>query len=109
MLVLPCEASSSSSSDADPIGSALADERTFASYAVSKGDLLEVFVKDIEWSAHSLEIIEHVKLGGEDVYFEENMPICDHDGSLALLWVLVNAVCLSIQSIIAITFILYCV
>jgi hypothetical protein len=93
-LVLPCEASSSSS-DADAMDLALADDRTLASCGVSKGDLLELFLVDMEWSARSLAIIEHVKHGGEGVSFEENMPIGDEDGSVALSWALVNAVCSS--------------
>jgi hypothetical protein len=92
-LVLPCEASSSSSSNdaIDLIDPAIADDRTLASCGVSSGDLLELLVVDIDWSNHSLEVIELVKHGGEDFFFVE-CPIRDDDGSLALSWALVNAV-----------------
>jgi hypothetical protein len=121
VLVLPCEASSSSSSSADPIDPALGDDRTLASCGVSNGDLLDLLMVDIEWSAHSLEIIENIKHGGvhveddgqgdffdedmpvqvydgEEIWFHEDMPIRDENGALALTWALVNAVCLLRQS-----------
>jgi hypothetical protein len=96
-LVLPFEASSSSS-DADVMDPALADDRTLASCGVSKGDLLELLVVDMEWSAHSRVIIEHIKHGGKEVCFEAGMPIDDDDGSLALSWAVINGVCSSIYS-----------
>jgi hypothetical protein len=94
-LVLPCEASSSSS-DSDPMDPALADDKTLASCGVSKGDLLELLLVDMEWSAHSRAIIEQIKHGGEGITFSRDTPIRDEDGSLALSWALVNAVCSSI-------------
>jgi hypothetical protein len=121
VLVLPCEASSSSS-DADSIDPALADDRTLASCEVSKGDVLELLVVDMEWSADSLKIIENIKHGGfhredddrgdifdadvlikkddgEEIMFVEEMPIRDDNGALALSWAIVNAVCLLLQLI----------
>jgi Ran GTPase-activating protein (RanGAP) involved in mRNA processing and transport len=115
-LVLPCEASSSSSSSnssnskdkskskdknkssssssnnnsADPTESTLADDRTLASYGVSKRDALDLFLVDMNWSHECRELIELIRDGGEEVNFE---TVIDDDSALAVSWALVNAVC----------------
>ena len=59
-LVLPCEASSSSSS-ANASDPALADDRTLASYGLSKRDVVELLLVDMNWSSKCREMIEIVK------------------------------------------------
>ncbi len=91
VLVLPCEASSSSSSsiDADSIDPQLADDRTMASAGVSNGDLLELLVVDIDWDQASLDVIERIKHGGDKVRL---FRIDIRDDDLALSWALLNEV-----------------
>ena len=91
VLVLPCEASGSSSADsAEP---ALADDRTLESYGLSKRDVLDLLLVDMIWSNECQEMIEFMKNGGQEISFQ--MPRClDGDLLLAVLWALVNAVCL---------------
>jgi hypothetical protein len=96
-LVLPCE-TSSSSSNVDVMDPALADDRTLASHGVSKGDLLELLLVDMEWSDHSQAIIDYTTHCGEA--FDRDTPINNDEGMLALSWALVNAVCLSRHSFI---------
>jgi hypothetical protein len=99
-LVLPCETfgdssssgSSSSSDGIDQTDPALVDDRTLASYGVSSGDLLDLLVVDINWSEHSAAFIERIRLCGSEMTYHDDTPIRDDDGSLALVWALVNAV-----------------
>ncbi len=92
-LVLPCEASSSSS--ADPIDPALADDRTLESYGLSKRDVLDLFLVDMNWSDECLQMIGRIKDCGEEVRFT---TVIDDDLALALSWALVNAVCFDAAS-----------
>ena len=94
-LVLPCEASSSnSSSSAGPVDPALADDRTLASYGLSKLDVLDLLLVDMDWSNECRAMIEFIKDGGEDARFG---TVVDDDKSLAVSWALVNAVCLLLR------------
>ena len=96
-LVLPCEASSSSSSDgAAPIDTALADDRTLSSCGISKGGLLDLLLVDMVWDDASQSIIDRIQHGSDKIEFSEDMPI--RDTELALSWALVNAV-LSVLSV----------
>jgi hypothetical protein len=95
-LVLPCEASnssssSSSSSSADPTDPALVDDRTLVSCGLSKRDVLDLLLVDINWSDECREMIALIKDGGEEIYFTAAV---DDDLALAFSWALVNVVCL---------------
>ena len=92
-LVLPCEASSSSSSD--PTDLALADDRTLGSYDMSKRGMLDLLLVDMSWSNACQEMIEHVKHGGERIVFRTRgrRDFIGDDQVLAISWSLVNAVC----------------
>jgi hypothetical protein len=93
-LVLSCDVSSSSSSGSDgvdPIPSALADDRTLASCGVSNGNLLDLFVVDMDWDKENLAIIERIRHGGDEINFVHGTRISDDNE--ALPWALVNAVC----------------
>jgi hypothetical protein len=91
-LVLPCEASNSS---ADPTEPALADDRTLASYGVSKRDALDLFLVDMNWSDECVELIDRIKNGGEEIEFYTEL---NKDLALAVSWALVNAVRLLLLS-----------
>jgi hypothetical protein len=95
-LVLPCEASSSSSSSssADPTDPALADDQTLASCGLSKRDVVDLLLVDMNWSDECREIVEFIKDGGEELNFA---TVVDDDKALAISWALVNAVCLSLR------------
>jgi hypothetical protein len=88
-LVLPCEASSSSS-DAESSHLALADDRTLASCGLSKRDALDLFLIDMNWNDKCRETIELIKNGGKEIEFLSEI---DDDSALAVSWALVNAVC----------------
>jgi hypothetical protein len=88
-LVLPCEVSIRSSSSADASDPALADDRTLASYGVSKHGLLDLLLVDINWSNQCQEMIVMIKDGGEATDFTD---VNDDDSVLAVSWALVNAV-----------------
>ena len=90
-LVLPCEAD-----DADQTGRALADVMTLASCGVSNGDLLDLFLVDMDWSEEDLMIIEDFKHLTKDYSCIE---LFDDDSVLPLSWALVNAVCPTFESI----------
>jgi hypothetical protein len=66
-----------------------------SSCGVSKGDLLELLLVDIEWSNHGLAIIDLIKFGGDKISIGNDLRVCEKDGSMALSWALVNAVRLS--------------
>ena len=88
-LVLPCEASSGSHTD--PTDPALEDGRTLDSYGVTKRDMLDLFLVDMDWSDACLEMIESIRNGGAEIHFDTGI---DDDEVLAVSWALVNAVCL---------------
>ena len=90
-LVLFCETTSCCSS-ADSSDSALADDRTLESYGISQGDLLELLLVDMNWSASSLQMIEQIK--SPKIRDQIRVDFLDDDRLLALSWALVNAVCL---------------
>ena len=91
-LVVPCEASSSccSSSSADLTESTLSDDRTLASYGLSKRDALDLFLVDMNWNNECRAMIEFIKDCGKEIIFEN---VKDDDLALAVSWALVNAVC----------------
>jgi hypothetical protein len=91
-LVLPCEASSSSS--ADPTDLALADDRTLASYGLTKRNALDLFLIDMNWNDACRSMLEHIENGGEEIHFFSEI---DADLALAVSWALVNAVCLLLR------------
>jgi hypothetical protein len=101
VLALPCKTSSSSSSHTDQIDMALADGMTLASCGVSNGDLLELFLVDMEWDEGGLAMIAEFKRLTKDYYCIE---FFDDDCVLPLSWALVNAVCLMFSKSL-----LYCV
>jgi hypothetical protein len=88
-LVLPCEASSSSSSD--PTEPALVDDRALDSYGLRKRDVLDLLLIDMNWSNECRMMIEFIQNGGDTIKF--TTAIGD-DVALAVSWALVNAVCL---------------
>ena len=88
-LVLPCEASCSSSS-ADLPDPALADDRTLASYGVSKRDALDLFLVDIIWSDACQQIIDQLKTCRERAFL---ISFIGDELPLAVSWALVNSVC----------------
>ncbi len=89
-LVLPCETSSSGSADAT--NPALADDRTLASYGISKRDVLDLFLVDMDWSNECRDMIEFIKNGGDEISFTTNMALWTDVSSLAVSWALVNEV-----------------
>ena len=95
-LVLPCQATSSNSSSSSdsPVATdpALAADRTLASYGVSKRDVLDLLLVDMNWNRECRRIIEFIKEGGENVNFTPEMPLSNEDLALAVSWALVNSV-----------------
>ena len=91
-LVLPCEASSSSSS-ADANDPVLADDRNLASYGLSNRDVIELFLVDMNWSTECQKLIDFIKDGGEEIQFTHEMQLDKDDSALAVSMALVNAVC----------------